>query len=150
MAYADFRAKFTSYAVAGQIARARWFNDVYKKVSPALKNNLRAKKYELQGDYAALDKFLAIIDRESRNIQAKERAYARRNVDFSYSHGILKKDNWRARSPTPPAPRVRERSLANPSEPPVRLASPSRPTVDITCYSCGASGHYANDCPKRR
>ena len=51
---------------------------MYEKVSPAFKRIIYIKKYKIDGNYTALDKFLAIIDRESRNITLKEAVSTRK------------------------------------------------------------------------
>ena len=56
------------------------------------------EKYKMDSNYAALDEFLAIADRESRNIALEEAASTRKaqpSVTFSNddSRGILKKEN---------------------------------------------------------
>ena len=68
MTYNEFRTKFTTYAATGKISPARWFDDVCEKVSDKLKYNIRTKKYNFAGNYTALDEFLTVLDRESRNI----------------------------------------------------------------------------------
>ncbi|EKD17285.1 hypothetical protein MBM_04862 [Drepanopeziza brunnea f. sp. 'multigermtubi' MB_m1] len=72
ISYDDFRVKFTTYAITGKISRARWFEDVCEKVSPALKTHLMVEKYKMHGSYERLDEYLAIIDKESRNIKSEE------------------------------------------------------------------------------
>ena len=177
MTYNEFRTKFTTYAATGKISPDRWFDDVCEKVSDELKYDIRTKKYEFAGDYTALDEFLAVSDRELRNIAAG-RANGRatttareaprvsfNNTSTSDSRGILKKDNLRSTSPTPafhawrpPTPRqsseVRQRT---PSPSPVlrRPESPVPPPAprDVssdTCLYCSKTGHWASDCPKRR
>ena len=41
-----------------------------EKVSDELKYDIRTKKYDFAGDYITLNEFLAVLDRESRNITA--------------------------------------------------------------------------------
>ena len=73
MTYNEFRIKFINYAITGKIARNRQFKNVCKKVSADLKRNLCIKKYKINGDYITLNEFLAIANRESRNISAKKK-----------------------------------------------------------------------------
>lgn len=152
MTYNDFRTKFTAYATTGKISPSRWFDDVCEKVSPALKRDLRIEKYKMNSDYSTLDEFLAIADRESRNINAEELANPRKpavNFNTNDSRGILKKENWRAASP---APFYNRSPSPVPSVALVRRApSPAlSPSDDVTCYHCNKLGHYIKDCPERR
>ncbi|CAL3966035.1 unnamed protein product [Diplocarpon coronariae] len=150
LSYNEFRSKFVTLAMAGKIDQSRWFDDVCEKVSPALKNDLRVEKYKMNNDYTTLDEFLAIADREARNIKQEEAYNARRvapAVAFSSKDrvpGILKRESWRpTATATSPAPRTRSPSPAAHRE---RSASP-KPSSGL-CYNCGAPGHYATDCPK--
>lgn len=153
MTYNDFRIKFTSYAMTGKISRTRWFEDVCEKVSPALKRDLRIEKYKMDSNYATLDEFLAVADRESRNISAEEVSLARKTtVTFNDTRGILKKDNWKPSSPvTSPAVRTRSPSPA-PHAFPRQQESPARAalTSGDTCHYCQKAGHWMTDCPERR
>ena len=103
MTYNEFCIKFTTYVATGKISPACWFDDVCEKVSDELKYDIRTKKYDFAGDYAALDEFLAVSDRESRNIaaarvsaRATAAAHEAPRVSFNNtndSRGILKKES---------------------------------------------------------
>ena len=144
MTYDEFRSKFVHFATAGKIDRSRWFDDVCDKVSPALKNDLRLEKYKMGNNYATLDEFLAIADRETRNIKSEEArrqapAAPQQAVTFSSRgrvRGILKKETWR---PTSPA---RSPSPAPPS------AKATSPAPKGACHNCGEAGHWSPNCPK--
>lgn len=47
LTYNAFRIKFTTYATIGKISRSRWFNDLYKKISPTLKREIKVEKYKI-------------------------------------------------------------------------------------------------------
>jgi hypothetical protein len=138
----------------------------------ALRRMIYIKKYKINGNYTALNEFLAIADRESRNIALKEAVTTRKaqaNVTFN-SHdarGILKKEGWRATSPTPATMAWRPPTPTHRLSPEVRPRSPSpapflrRPESPVpppaprdvssdTCLYCSKTGHWASDCPKRR
>ncbi|CAL3969530.1 unnamed protein product [Diplocarpon coronariae] len=130
LSYNEFRSKFVTLAIAGKIDQSQ--------------------KYKMNNDYTTLDEFLAIADREARNIKQEEAYNARRvapAVAFSSKDrvpGILKRESWRpTATATSPAPRTRSPSPAAHRE---RSASP-KPSSGL-CYNCGAPGHYATDCPK--
>ncbi|EKD19704.1 hypothetical protein MBM_01656 [Drepanopeziza brunnea f. sp. 'multigermtubi' MB_m1] len=153
MSYNDFRSKFTAHAITSKISRARWFEDMCEKISPALKTHLMIEKYKMQSSYERLDEYLAIVDRESRNIKSEEAAIARRyasyassssaNVSFtsgartSGTRGILKKETWR---PTSLSPRA---TSPAPSPFGSRSTSPS----SIICFGCKKPGHMQRECP---
>ena len=69
MTYDYFRVKFNTYAITGKIARSRWFEDLCEKIAPHLKRDIRTEKYRMNNSYTFLDEFLAIADREERNIR---------------------------------------------------------------------------------
>lgn len=138
MTYDKFRILFTKYAIAGNIPRARWFEDVCEKVSPALKNDIRTKKYELDNDYARLDEFLAVSDREARNIAAEVRALEAKKVAPmvpAKPSGLF----VRKETPVAPAARVFGAPLASPVVP--------TPLDPDACRLCRKKGHWARDCP---
>jgi len=161
MTYNEFRTKFTTYATTGKISPSRWFDDVCEKVSDELKYDIRTKKYEFGGDYTALDEFLAVSDRELRNIAAGRAAATRKpppsvsfNTSATDSRGILKKDNWRSTSPTPQSANgARYRSpspAAHPVTPHPRPATPGVPPAGTTCLECKSPDHWVADCPVAR
>lgn len=97
ISYNEFRIKFTNYIIIRKIAGGRWFEDVCEKVSLDLKRNFRIEKYKINRDYITLDEFLAIANKESRNIIAKETLARKLVVAFKSFKDrtirILKKDN---------------------------------------------------------
>lgn len=141
MTYNEFRIKFTTYATTGKIDRSRWFDDVCEKIAPHLKRDIRTEKYRMNRSYQVLDEFLAVADREERNIRDEE-ARNRPNVAFTSGltergRGILKKENWRAETTVAtenPSTRTRSTSPAAASGSPV------------VCYKCNMPGHFASNC----
>ena len=97
-------------------------------------------------DYSTLDEFLAVSDRETRNIQAEE--LTNRPQTNSDSRGILKMSSWRASSPTPIVPRIdRQVTFGGtttyprpPSPIPIVLAS-TKTTANSLCNSYGNLGY---------
>lgn len=160
MTYNEFRIEFTKYATTGKIARSRWFEDVCDKISPALKKEVKIEKYKMNNDYTTLDEFLAVADRESRNIQAEENANARKSstVGFEDSRGrqlggILKKEGWKKNDwrSTSPAPVTRSYSpagsYARSPSPAVLHTAPTTVPAGTTCRHCGKADHWVKDCP---
>ena len=95
--YDNFRVKFNTYAITGKIARFCWFEDLCEKIAPHLKRGIRTEKYRMNNSYTFLDEFLAIADREERNIRLEESF--KPAVAFApseRSRNILKKDSWRS------------------------------------------------------
>ena len=160
MTYNDFRIKFTSYATTGKIARSRWFEDVCEKISPALKREIKIEKYKMKNDYATLDEFLAIADRESRNITNEENLYARKLAavatpvherERSQLASILKKDNWRSLSPVAPTPDITYPAVRFRSTSPAPSSAAPSTTLAVPpgdCRFCKKSGHWMSDCPE--
>ena len=157
MTYDEFRKKFTNYASTAKISRSRWFEDVCEKISPALKRDVRIEKYKMNGNYAILDEFLAIADRESRNIAFEESQLARKAVVIPAEDrgrnryaGILKKDNWRPSSlvgPSTSGTGLSNVRLRSPSPLVSAIVSPALSTPAGDCRLCHKSGHWMRDCP---
>ena len=157
MTYNQFRIKFTNFASTGKIPRSRWFEDVCEKISSNLKREIKIEKYKMKGDYATLDEFLAIADREARNITAEENHHTRRqgNVvsfeDRERKAGILK-NNWRSSSPVPSSTN-RDRSTSPFAPPTSFVPRPVSPTTAPlvaadTCRLCRKTGHWMKECPE--
>lgn len=139
MSYTQFRDKFVTYAMDGKISPARWFDDVCEKISPSLKQDIRIEKYKMGSSYTVLDEFLAIADRESRNIAA-EVAYLTKTTVNTNSQ---KKDLWQ--SPKPPANTFYPAS-SNTLPLSRQLTAPS----SNECYTCGKTSHYSSSCPDKK
>lgn len=155
--YNDFRVKFTQLAGTKKINTKRQFKDLYEKISPALKRDIRTEKYKINGDYNTLDEFLAIYNRETRNIKAKELT-SRPQAGISLDpQGILKISSWRALSPTPIVSDIDRKvtfrgTITHPRPPSPIPAVPvsSKTTANSPCNSYGKLGHWANDYPQKR
>lgn len=157
MTYNDFRIKFTQYATTGKIARARWFEDVCEKIAPYLKKAIMTEKYKMNGNYEILDEFLAVTDRELRNIQAEENS-RKPAVSFSSStattdrgRSIMKKTDWRAEA-APLVNRTYSRSVSPANAKavgtsPATITNKTTQSTGIVCYKCSKPGHIAPDCP---
>jgi hypothetical protein len=157
--YQQFQGKFTFYAGAARVPEDRWFDDLAKKVSVTLQVRAVSEKYKMNKDFAVLNNFFSTVDRElnqiNRNRELKQKAvkFADKHVEkyVEKSHGILKTDNWRARSPSPSRYDSGARSPArSPTTPPIVPVAPVPGTpYSGTCFTCRKGGHTSKDCPDR-
>lgn len=156
LSYNEFRVKFTTYATTGKIARSRWFEDVCEKISPQLKRVIMTEKYKMSNQYSVLDEYLAVADREERNIRAEENRHTSFTLQSTdRGRGILKKVDWRDNAVppvgTPVAPNaVRPAYSSTARSPsPAPTSVPASPSLAATsnCFTCGKIGHFSKDCP---
>ena len=152
MTYNQFRIKFTNLAITGKIARARWFDDVCEKISPALKLQIMTEKYKMSNNYTILDEFLAVTDRESRNILAEDALHKKVVAvavgnNASRNPSILKKSGWTAERLTADA--ARNTPAVRFPTTPETVPQVIRRTLSATntCRLCRKEGHWARDCP---
>lgn len=159
--YHDFRSKFTTYATTGKIARSRWFEDVCEKINPHLKRAIMTEKYKMASNYTLLDEFLAVTDREERNIRAEEAHRAKASASGTTTitdrgRGILKKTDWRvdagplaeklpatSSSHRSPSPAIRFTSSTSSTRPTTPTSAPALGN----CFGCGSPDHMVRDCP---
>lgn len=155
MTYNDFRIKFTKYASTGKISRSRWFEDVCDKIAPHLKMAILTEKYKMNDNYETLDEFLAVTDRETRNVKAEELrkpVYAFNPASSDRGRGILKKEDWRADAAPLSDTHTRYPGTSphphRPSSPaPTRVSASQALSAETLCFNCSKPGHFAKDCP---
>ena len=152
MTYNQFRIKFTNLAITGKIARARWFDEVCEKISPALKLHIMTEKYKMSNNYTTLDEFLAVTDRESRNILAEDPLHMKAVAvavgnNAAGNPGILKKSGWTAERPTADAARNTPAARFPTTPETVPRVIPRTLSATDTCCLCRKEGHWARDCP---
>jgi hypothetical protein len=158
--YLLFRNTFRKLATDAEISQDRWFDDLCNKITPTLKSDIKAKKYELNKSFHDLDAYLQVMDRENNHIASELAIQKAKAVAVAFNtprdpRGILKKDNWRARSPEPPSPTSSDQSRRNSYDGKrTRLPVRERPTSPTPaeaaprpCYQCNKVGYFANKCP---
>ena len=100
------------------------------------------------------------MDRENKNVASELAIQKAKAVAVAFNtprdpRGILKKDNWRARSLEPPSPTSSDQAGRNSYDGErTRLPVRERPTSPAPaetaprpCFQCKKVGHFATKCP---
>jgi hypothetical protein len=158
--FPQFKARFQSTAIQGNVARSEWFYYMWNKISPSLRSATAAVKLTWNGDYSTMVRHLTALDMERR-----------RNLELNPLFGTKKTASTptAARKPTVSGSATlpslnsgaRQATPFQRSGTPARQATPFRHTTpsttkpqptttssdSIKCYSCGKFGHVKANCP---
>lgn len=163
--FPQFKARFQSTAIQGNVGRSEWFHYLWMKISPALRHASYVIKITWNHDYQVMVQHLTHLDMERR-----------RNMELNPSFGkktttpLIRKTpgsdptfhssaSSGARQPTP-------FQRSGPSTAPFRQATTSfrqstpfspkpqpasslavNDATGIKCYGCGKYGHIKTNCP---
>jgi Zinc knuckle len=155
--FAEFKSKFISLALQGNVGKSEWFFYCWSKITNRLRYASQPVKFLWKDNFQTMVTHLTSLDYErqqnptlsvSKN-KMKDTESARRDFDKDT-------DSKPKSSTVKPLTRLvatdRSKSTARDVNPPfVRKNTPFVPKVipikEPVCYNCGKPGHYRNDCP---
>ena len=152
--FPEFKARFQSAAVMGNVPESEWFRTMWTKLTPQLRKETSINKALWKGDYRLMVQALTAYDLERR-----------RNTELSarlpQKLGVTPKKvattpygGTTTYKPTNPlrtgAPTFKPTIQAKRPPDQARTITPfSAPVTDLICFNCKKPGHIANVCPDR-
>ncbi|ELR10100.1 hypothetical protein GMDG_04500 [Pseudogymnoascus destructans 20631-21] len=141
--FPEFKARFQSAAITGQVNESEWFRYMWNKLTPQFRSRVAVIKSQWKGDYYTMVRELTAFDQERRrnNELSPLPALARTSTRSTDTAKASASKPMR----TTPAPFTRTTFLPKPAIPErVRTAVPAAPG---NCFKCGKPGHFQDKCP---
>lgn len=141
--FPEFKARFQSAAITGQVTESEWFRYMWNKLTPQFRSRVAIIKNQWRGDYHTMVRDLTAFDQERRrNNELNPLAGSARTstrptdqVKASSSKPIRATPPVFTRTPFLPKPAAPERVRT-------AVAAPSG-----NCFKCGKPGHFQDKCP---
>lgn len=147
--FPEFKARFQSAAITGQVPSTDWFRLMWNKLTPQLRSRTLVMKTSWNSNYHTMVRELTAFDLERRrnNELLPTLPPGRRT-----SPPRTRKTTEPARNPTPGLYRSSTAAPAKPtffprSAPPDRPRMPTPAAATGNCFKCGKPGHFQDKCP---
>ena len=152
--FAEFQTKFLSLAGRAQIPKDNLRADLYDKVLVPLRLGI-APTFHTLASYESLALALRSYDSELRWIRAEQararlaKTQAQNQPGIFRSYGSVSATSQSKALGNPATPKPETVSWKARSQEP-RQSVPPKDRTDVTCFSCGETGHYSPACTKPR
>ncbi|ELR10637.1 hypothetical protein GMDG_04904 [Pseudogymnoascus destructans 20631-21] len=142
--FPEFKARFQSAAITGQVSESEWFRYMWNKLTPQFCSRVAIIKNQWKGEYQTMVRELTAFDQERRrnNELNPLPALARtstRTTDTAKASSVSKPTRATSalftRTAFLPKPAIPER---------LRTAVP---VPSGNCFKCGKPGHFQDKCP---
>ena len=155
--FAEFRGRFTSMAILGEIPASEQFYYMWEKITPQLRSSAAPLKRRWNYNFAEMAADLLALDKEKkRNTELVAQSSTRAPSVLAPIHKPTTPIPT-ARSSTPKpfipfravsaTPQVTRPFQPRPSTTPGPTKVTPVPPPTAKCYNCGQDGHYRSQCP---
>jgi hypothetical protein len=154
--FAEFKGRFTSMAILGEIPQSELFYYMWEKITPQLRSAAAVSKRSWNRNLSEMTADLLALDKERRRNNELYSARAtstpsnptKKSTVFSSTTRTVSKSPIVATKPSSTPTSVQPRPWSANVENRVRSESAQTPNTTIPkCYGCGKPGHYRAQCP---
>ena len=146
--FPEFKARFQSAAITGQVTESEWFRYMWNKLTPQFRSRVAVIKSQWKGDYHTMVRELTAFDQERRRNNELNPLVPppKRTTTYTRPTDIRKVSASTSKTTRDtPAPYIRTPFLPKPAIPErVRTAAPAS---SGNCFKCGKPGHFQDKCP---
>lgn len=155
--FSEFKARFQSAAITGQVTESEWFRYMWNKLTPQFRSRVAVIKSQWKGDYHTMVRELTAFDQERRrnnelSFPSKSGESSSRGPARLSSSRFTLVDPGKAQPPRQTrSPLVSfQRTPFTPTNPKPDITGRVRTAVPATsgnCFKCGKPGHFQDRCP---
>ncbi|ELR02401.1 hypothetical protein GMDG_05459 [Pseudogymnoascus destructans 20631-21] len=141
--FPEFKARFQSAAITGQVSELEWFRYMWNKLTPQFRSRLTIIKNQWNGDYQTMVQELTAFDQERRrnNELNPLPALARTSTHTTDTAKAS------ASKPTRATPALFTRTMFLPKPTMLKCVKTAVPASSGNCFKCGKPGHFQDKCP---
>jgi hypothetical protein len=155
--FADFKSRFTSLAVLGEIPQSELFYYLWDKITPQLRMAAAPMKRGWNRNLSVMTADLLALDKERRR-NSELNAIANK-TNPSHNTSSRQVSSFKQKSGTKPFIPIKERTTTYTASRIIPTPSSSLPfdrkkpepgtNPSVTCFNCGMAGHIKTSCPSR-
>lgn len=149
--FPEFKARFQSAAITGQVANSEWFRYMWNKLTPQLRSRVAVVKSQWKGDYHTMVRELTAFDLERRRnnelnpLPTLSKRHAQTPPTRTTHTPLFKPKDQPPRHDTPAL--GAKRSFLPREQTSNRLRVSQPPAASGNCFKCGKPGHFQDKCP---
>ncbi|ELR03023.1 hypothetical protein GMDG_05874 [Pseudogymnoascus destructans 20631-21] len=142
--FPEFKARFQSAAITGQVSLSEWFQYMWNKLTPQFRSHVAIIKNQWNGEYQTMVRELTAFDQERRrnNELNPLPALARKSTRTT---AMAKASS--ASNPTRATSALSTQTAFLPKPAIPERLSTTVPAPSGNCFNCGKPGHFQDKCP---